>query len=456
MKTASRILTAVIMIEASVGTFMCWRQTQRWEPPVVNLGKLDDETAEAIESLRIEARVGNFAKWRELGEAYLGSGYYTAAEECFGIASLQNPDDLRSKYSQGFCLERTGQTTQAIPVLKAVAEADSADADLVWTCWYQIGRCYLREENPAEAELAFRKSIDFSPAVYQLSKLLIRSNKAAEALPLIDEQLELFPNDIKFLQLKGKAAASLGDSRTVFEMRDREDRAEYLVEMEYGGKFIGALSSRFGLGSRLSRALTLKSDGSPEQQRSVLNSALEIIRKHHFWNYRSVFVAMAELQTEIGNLDEAASLIEEVRKFSADGPELLKLEGQALIAKGSTEEAAIVLTRARRLNPTVDILKELKAVTSASESRIRLQAEEIFRLGLAEFSRNHVENSLPYFEEATQLDPNHAQYFFYLGDAQRLLGNRMASTAAFTECLRINPEHGRAIQHREMLAQTLN
>lgn len=453
MKIIARVLISVITLEILAGGFVCWRQSQRFEPPIVNFGKLDEETAEAIQSLQVKARSGNAAKWRELGEAYLGSGYYTAAEECFGIAVLQSPDDLRSKYSRGFCMERTGRTSDAIPVLTAVAEANTADAELVWTCWYQIGRCYLREENPKEAEVAFRKSLDFSPAVYQLAKLLIRTNKAGEALALIDEQLELFPNDVKFLQLKGKAAASLGDTKTVLEMRDREDRAEYLVEMEYGGKFIGALSSRFGLGSRLSRAMTLKYEGSAEQQRSALNGALEIIRKQQFWNYRSVFVAMAELQTEIGNFDEAQQVIEEIRKFSADGPELLKLEGQAHIATGQTEKAMEVLSRALRMKPDVNILTELKVVTTDGAARVRIQAEEIFRLGLAEFNRNHVENSLPYFEEATQLNPNHAQYFYYLGDCQRLLGNQMASEEAFNACLKLAPEHGRAIQHRAMLVQ---
>ena len=453
MKGTSRILITIVILEVLAGCLLCGRRTQRWEPPLSNLGKLDDETADAVQSLRAKARDGDFAKWRDLGETYLGNGYYTTAEQCFGIALLQNPDDLRSKYSQGFCMERTGRTTDAIPVLKAVAEAASADADLVWTCWYQVGRCYLREENPVDAEKAFRQSMDFAPAVYQLAKLLIRTDRAAEALPLIDEQLQQFPNDVKFLQLKGKAAASLGDTKTVAEMRDREDRAEYIVEMEYGLKFIGALSTRFGLGSRLSRALTLKADGTPEQQYSALNGALEIIRRHHFLNYRSVFVAMAELQLETGQLDEARNVIAEIRKFSADGPELLILEGRAFLSEGRSSEAAAVLSRARRMKPTTDILAELNSATVDHGDKLRLQAEELFRLGLAEFSRNRVENSVPYFEKATALNSESAIFVYYLAEAHRVLGNKSASQAAYAECLKINPHFGRALRHLALLTQ---
>ena len=453
MTSLPKILLAVIVVEVLLGSILCWQRTQRWEPPLPNLGKLDDETAEAIQTLRSRTRDGSFTRWRELGESYLGSGFYTAAEQCFGISLTLNPADLQSKYCQGFCLERTGRTSDAIPVLKAVAESETADADLVWTCWYQVGRCYLREENVADAEKAFRRIADFSPAVYQLAKLLIRTDRVGEALSLIDEQLEQYPNDVKFLQLKGKAAAALKDLKTVAEMRDREDRAEYIVEMEYGGKFIGGLSTRFGLGSRLSRALELKSEGTPEQQAAALNGALAVIRRHHFWNYRSVFVAMAELEVETGNPEGARTLIAEIRQFSQDGADLLELEGKAFLAEGRKSEAAAVWRRTLKMKPSIEVLQALISVSEDADVRIRLQAEEVFRRGLAEFSKNRVENSLPYFEKATELDSATASFFYYLADAKRVLGNKSASEAAFAECLKINPDHGRALRHRELLAQ---
>lgn len=452
MRSLNRALVLLFVIELSAGAVLCWNRLQRYEPPLPDFGKVDDETKEALMSLREKARDGSGGQWRNLAEGFLGTGYYAAAEQCFFRAHELAPDDQRSLYGFGFCLERTGSTSKAITALTEIAESPRTDAELSWTCWYQIGRCYLREEKPDEAEKAFRKIPEFAPAVYQLCKLLTRTGRAEEAIPLLEEQLELYPNDVKFLQLRGKAAAATGDTATAAEMRDREDRAQYVVEMEYGLKFIGSMSSKYGLGYRLSRALTLKEEGTPQEQAAALSSALTMIRKHRFWNYRSVFVAMAELLVETGQAEKAKSVIEEVRRFSQDGPELMLLEARALLSEGRRADAEVALRRAERLKPGLEITELLLVVTEDKEAQAKLQADRIFRLGLAEFSTNNVAESAPYFEKAIELDPQSAKYNYYLAEAFRLTEMKNEARTAYQKCLELCPEHGRAAVHRQLLS----
>jgi tetratricopeptide (TPR) repeat protein len=452
MKTWTKVVTALIAVEILMGGLLLWRRSQRIEPPVPDFGKVDSETAEGLLSLSRRAHGGHHVRWRNLAEGYLGTGYYSAAEQCFRQAHTLNSEDLRSAYGLGFCLERTGNTAEAIRVLSGIAESPEADTELRRTCWYQVGRCYLREENPKAAEEAFRRAPEFSPAVYQLCKLLIRTERAEEAIPLIKQQQELYPNDVKFLQIRGRAAAVLKDSATVADMRDREDRADYVVEMEYGMKFIGSLSSRFGLGARLSRAALLKEDGSAEEQFAALTAALTIIRKHHFWNYRSVFVAMAEFYVETAQPEKAQAIIEEIRQFSQDGPELLLLEGRAFLSEGRIADAKAVWQRAKRMRPSLEIVELLESVEENPVEQRSLQAEKAFRLGLAEFSRNRVADSLPYFEKAVELNSGESIYQYYLADAFRLTGSLDEAESGFKKCLQLRPEHGRALTRLRMLS----
>lgn len=445
------LLVGVIVIEVLVGGTLVWRSLREIHPPQADLSRLDAETAEALRALQGKCRNGTSEDWRELAEGYLGNGYYSEAEQCFRRAVELNPEDLRAAYGRGFCLERIGQTSAAIPVLMGVAKV--ADADLAWTCWYQVGRCYLREENVSAAEAAFREIPEFSPAVYQLSKLLVRTDRVEEAVPMIENQLRQAPNEVKFLQLKGKAATALGDQHTAAEMRDREDRAEYLLETEYGLRFIGMMNAKLGLGARLSRALQMKESGSIEQQSAALFGALKLIRENQFWNYRSVLVAMAEVKLASNRLAEVHQLIDEIRKNSQDGPDLLDLEGQAFYAAGRTTEAIAVWKRSLAMKPTAELFHQLAAAENDPKLKIRYQAGELFIRGTSQFRLNRVETALPWLQEAASLRPDDQWIQFYLGEAHRVLENPQEAMSAYRKCLEINADHSRAIDRLNSVSE---
>lgn len=437
-------LATVVIVELVASAVLAITHASRPEPPLPDLSRVDDETAMALNELREVARNGDARDWRELAEGYLGTGYYKAAEQCFRRATQLDPGDMQAGYGLAFCLERTGCTSAAIPIFSAVAEV--ADHDLSRTCWYQTGRCFLRQDNMVDAEAAFRRIEKFPPAVYQLSKILIRTGRADEAVPLIEEYLAAVPNCLKFLQLRGKAAEALDDLKTAEKMRDRQDRGEYLTHLEYSLEFIGMLGTKFGLGSRLARGLKMKDEGTVAQQQLSLTGAVALIREHRFWQYRSAFVALAEVELALGHLDRVQELISEIRQTSYDGADLLELEGKAAYAAGRDSEAAALWKRAYLIRPSIDLCDELAMITSDPVQKNIYVARREWIYGQQLFLVNNAEAALPHFKSANVLTPENPVILFSLGDVARVLGDNETAESCFRSCLRIQPTHGRAKQ----------
>lgn len=447
VKTGIRILVAIVLAELliSAGFFIQKsQQSAQFEPPLPDLGKLDTETAAELLQLRERVQDSRPTTWRTLAEAFLGNGYYVAAEKCFRHAAQLNPDDVQAVYGLGFCLERVGRTADAIPVLERAARG--GHAELKATCRYQIGRCYLRQENVAEAEQAFRAIPEFAPAAYQLARLMIRSDRAVEAIPVLDRHLLTFPNSLKLIQLRMRAAEAAGDMDLARELHDREQRAEYVLVLEYGQSYISMYAVRHGLAAILSKAMELRTDGGLDQRRRALGRALDIIRRHQFWNYRSVFLAAAHVELGLKNLPAVSSLIDEVRTYTQDGVDVLELEGLMLAEKGDLVTANQVWLRAIAMKPSAS-LHQLMAEANANDPEISRyhQGRQLYWESLAAFRVNQLEMALTGFKKYVQQVPESGSGWYYLGETHRALREFDKADSAYTKCLEIDSGHSRAM-----------
>lgn len=445
MSPVQRILSLVIAAEVVVGGWVAWQRLSRPEPLLPDFSKVDAETRESLLAQREKARDGDAREWRELGEGFLGTGYYRAAEQAFRRATQMDPNDHQARYGLAFCLERTGQMTAAIPVFEQVAR--TAEPELSQTCWYQVGRCWLREENMEQAEAAFRQILKFPPAVYQVAKILIRTGRADEAVGMIEQRLSEAPNCLKFLQLRGKAAEALGDAKKVAEMRDREDRGEYIMELEYSLKFLGMLGTKYGLGSRLARALKLKEEGSAEQQQVTLSGAVRLIRAHEFWQYRSAFVALAEVELQLGNITETLKLVREARETSQDGADLLELEGRALYAGGDVQGAVTVLERGLTLKPTLSTCELLTELVEQPDKKQALEMKLALLNVRVHLLVDDASGAEVFARKAVEISPENPDALYSLGEVCRILGRVEEARLNFQKCLAVRPGYGRAVQH---------
>lgn len=437
-------LTIVVLVEVLAIAVLYGARSQRPRPPQVNHARLDPATSDDLRKLHSTAIDGDGRAWRELAEAYLGTGYYIAAEQCFHQASLLDPSDLRSRYGRGFCHERVGRTQTAIELLADVAQ--QADQELATTCWYQIGRCYLREEDAENAEAAFRKIPEFAPGMYQLAKLLIRTGRSREAAGLLDAQLSLNPNSLKLLQLRRHAAHELNEVALFEELSDQEERAQYQLILEYNQSYISMFAGRYGLARMLATAMRMKTEGSVRDRQAALRKPVELIRQNKLWQYRSVLMAATHVELGLGNLEAAEELLNEIERHTQTGLDTMELHAMLQDARGDHAAAWKIRSRATMIRVEPDIIESL--VNSPFDAdvteRKRFEGLGLLRQGMDLWRGNMIDASRPYLEQARAILPDSEAALFYLGETYRLLGLHDQAITVFGDLLTVNPNHGRA------------
>lgn len=454
MKIVRNILIAVIFIEFVWACSLAAQQMSRVSPPTVDMQKLDPVTIVGLNELRTRVQEGHKGSWRDLAEAYLGNGYYVAAEQCFRQAAIMNPQDLQARYARGFCLERIGRTSSAIEVLKETAQ--DANSELAATCWYQIGRCYLREENEAEAEKAFRKNPEFQPAEFHLAKLLIRSGRVEEAIPIVEKQLADMPNSLKLIQLRMYAAEAVDDKELVARLRDLEDRAEYQIILEYGQSFITMFTTRQGLSALLSNALKLKTDGTLEERKEALKKPLSVIRSNKLWSYRSVLLAAAYVELGLGNIDLTKELLTDIEQYTQGGVDVLDLQAQIAETEGDHETAYKLRLRAAAMKPTPEIYFTLANTQTDVTEAVRQQHKAMsdLRAAIEAWQHNQVSTAEKSLRRCEEILEKNELFLFYDGETKRVLGDQDEALRAYEKLLIKNPDHGRALVRLQQLTQS--
>ncbi len=454
MKKIRNLLIAVISIELAVSCYFAAVSMSRPNPPTVDMQRLDPITSADLEEFRVRVQEGREGAWRELAEAFLGNGYYVAAEQCFRQAAELDPTDFQARYGRGFCLERIGQTSTAIQVLKATVQ--DANPELATTCWYQIGRCYLRVENEVEAEKAFRKISEFQPAGYNLAKLLIRSNRAEEAIRIVEQQLADIPNSLKLIQLRMHAAEALGDDDLVAILRDMEDRSQYQVILEYGQSFISMFAARQGLAALLSKALRLKTEGTLIERQKALEPALRVIRSNNLWQFRSVLIAAAQVEVGLGNLKVGNELLAEIEQHTQGGVDVLDLQAQVAESEGDYESAYKLRLRVASMKPTSEIYLTLSETKVGINDSIRRQHQAMsnLRAAIEAWQYNQITAAEQALQRCEKTLGENELFLFYDGEIKRALGHRDEALKAYEKCLSVNPDHGRSLVRKQQLLKS--
>lgn len=454
MTIARNVLILVIAAELIAASLLIVRRLSRTDPPAVSLQRLDPLTASELEDLRDQARDGTGLDWRTLAEAYLGNGYYVAAEQCFRQVTESHPRDVQSRYGRGFCLERIGHTSQASQVLQQTAVV--ADPELARTCWYQVGRCYLREENAEGAEKAFRKIIDFPPAAYQVAKLLIRSDRSEEAVGLLDEHLKGSPRSLKLIQLRRHAAEALGNQEQARELADRELRAEYQLILEYNQNFISIFASRLGLSRLLSKAMQLRTEGTLQQRKRALDAALRIILPNNLWQYRSVLLAAAHVELGLGDIEASERLADLIEQNTQSGTDILDLRALIAESRGNHDAAYEFWSQAAELKPTSGFYQMLAESQADIDDAARRKYAALAAMydGISAWRNDDMDAAMQLLAQARGVLTRNPTYHFYVGETNRVVGKIDDALAAYEACLQVNPDHGRCLERRQQLLES--
>jgi tetratricopeptide (TPR) repeat protein len=141
--------------QASSPTVSSGRQDVR---ALIDSGNYDD----AIATIQNLERSDPSAKGieHELGIAYYRKGDFAHAENAFGRAMAEDPQDREAVQLRGLSLFQLGRPAEAIPYLKQVQSwigSASVDAN------YVLGLCYMHTQNYEEARKSFAQMYGVAP-----------------------------------------------------------------------------------------------------------------------------------------------------------------------------------------------------------------------------------------------------------------------------------------------------
>src|SRR6266516_3110705 len=192
MSRFQKVLLMGILLELSVWGFVCRRGARPGPLPPVDWSAclIEDTVAAQIREAEHHLQTDNPASWVELGAGYRAFGLFPQAEYCYRQADQLSPKDRSYLYYWAECLGLMGRTREASKLHRRIIEAGlrvPLGAETTQYCWLNIGQDRLREENVPEAIEALRKAPDIPRAKFLLSRVLIRSGRAKEAIILLDE-----------------------------------------------------------------------------------------------------------------------------------------------------------------------------------------------------------------------------------------------------------------------------
>lgn len=442
MNRAAWGLLVVIVLELA-GTFFWYRARKPAsadEFPRPDLSILDSASAAEILSRQERVRKESTSEaWTDLAAIYLMYGFFHEADACCQRAAELNPGAILNNFWWGTTLYRLGDLQKSSEkFLAAIPPGDPSQGVLSWYC---IGLNRLREEQQEEAEKAFRAAAGFPSAEYELAKLLVRSGRADQALPIIEKLTRDDPQSIRYWQLRASAAEELGDLAHVDDFHERADRAPSAYASDELTGFLERQIEKRGLDLMIQ-------NGRRAMDAGQMAEAARILRESLTREWRPLAAdLLAEAELALGRPDEAIRVLTGgIERFSATPARLAAL-GDAWRAKGNVEEGVRYWERSARLSaasPAHARLARHFAEAGDEALATKHQARATHAAGLAAFRQERLQEAAKSFGSAVELDPELAHAWFYLGECRRALDESSAAAQAYERCLEINRNHGRA------------
>jgi len=394
-------------------------------------------------------------KWRNLGEAYLVKGHFSTAEACFGRAVKGDPHSAELSFLHGMSLERLGQSQAAADAYRRAA--DSGNTELKSLALYCLGRTWLRVEQPDKAAEAFAEAGDNDArCLFQRAKLLIRDGRGDEARPFLESLLKVHSADLYVWNLMEQLAALEGDSQAALAARDWRERSERSLDLDVITTYHKAIRDRFGLNRQIeSRGARTKR----AQELPLTRLVSEDTRWQNVFPWLLESAAYAELQA--GNTKEARALIlRQVEKEDLPTAGASELLGDIENAENHADRAEKHWERAARMLPNANLHMKLAGLAQIRGDRAtqrRQQGLGGLRRGMELYRENNLSEARSMLQQTTvNANAENPDLWFYLGESERLLGNPGKAKAAYTQCLKHNPDHGRALTALERLQGSAN
>ncbi|SFI23723.1 tetratricopeptide repeat protein [Planctomicrobium piriforme] len=453
MRKVTVILIVFVGVELLIAGALLVRKSFQRTPLLPQTLSDDPLFASQLQILADEAQQkGNADQWLELGQALLSHGYYDHAELAFRHAAAVAPGSQEAHFGLAFCLDRTGRMAESEPEYRRAIELNdrpNAPNKLTQYAWSAIGRNLLREEKADEAEAVFRKTARIQAHSLQLAKLMIRSGRAAEALPVIEEGLKQYPQSLEFRVLKYEAFKALNRPEDAEKVADQLERVKSSVTLNFNTDFVSAYRKRAGFDKAIEDYNRLVPTNDFDRIAAQLQKLIDEIGDLQVPVYRIARVRMSEVEMQRHKPEKIHQMVDELHAKGIADPDLLQFEGAALSMENQPGQAAELWLRAAKMAPNAGLDRELvKYFTQKGDLQQRdfFLADEAMLNGQQLYWGNQVADALPYLQKSVELNPQNAKAWFYLGQVQRVLGHQAEALNAYERCAAIDPMHGRALR----------
>jgi tetratricopeptide (TPR) repeat protein len=107
-------------------------------------------------------------------------------------------------------------------------------------------------------------------------------------------------------------------------------------------------------------------------------------------------------------------------------------------AEGQSLNFAVPAERISQLR--INDVQSFTSLSAETQKNKRSAAERLYSQGLAQLSRDDYARALPYFEKATETDPNYAEAWYQAGYCYGVLGRHAEALKASRQAARLRPE----------------
>lgn len=449
MSRVRQVVLIAIGLELVVAVALVgWRLT-RTAPPEVNLARLPPTTANAIRELQACVWSDFAAGWQELGEAYLAFGYFAEAEACLARAVERAPRQYTTLYAYANSLERMGRLAEANEQFAAAAKAGVGRQ--AQTCQSRIGRNCLRLDDVRGAEAAFSKALTLPAARAEHARLLVRTGRAAEAAPILNELREEHELDVRTEMIAVQADRELNRPRTA--AAERAERALDRIRLQDYWAELQPIRARYGLAAAMGQAQQLDRANRHAESAALFDRAAA----EASWDYVEHLIPTgARLDMMAHRTKEGLEKLDQLAT-RMDIPPATKLIWGSLLAETNQLQRAIeVWSQANASQPTADSHRALAEGLNARgdlEGERRERAAARLQLAIDSYRANELGTALSELEAITNEQSQEPRAWYYLGVVWSAMDRPDRAHAAFSRCLSLDPLHGRARYWRDLLAE---
>lgn len=407
--------------------------------PQIDTTALHPVDAEEIDAKARSTVVDDPTSLLELAQILTVYGFFPESEVICAEAARLQPDSFDAHLWWGIALDRLGKMERAIDRFQQAAELGTQEKAA--KCRYYIGRNFLRLERPKQAEQAFREAASYPPARYELAKLLVRTDRIADGIKVLDQLLTQFPNDHVVLQLKGRALLADGDVQAATSLFELAERSRLTLPLN--GLTLQLIQRKRSTG--VSALLASANDDARENRHSQAIDKLTRVLDLG-WSPDAAYL-LASILAQRGRLDEAARHINALLQQEGSDTHAVMLAARIALLQKDGELAMRHLSGIGPEMVSPGIHQGLSAYykernNDEAAKRHAAWADEV--AGVDAFRKNDLKTAESRLQRAAEASPGRSRVWFYLAETQRFLGNPAAAKRSYKQCLSLDPDFERA------------